>query len=59
MSIREATERPLESHDRPWVINYVEKAHQRLQLGESTQFFQRLLKIGKKNFQTYMFILFV
>ena len=35
-----------------------EKVHQQLQLGEKIQCFQRLLKIGKKNFHTYMFILF-
>ena len=35
------------------------KVHQRLQLGEKTQCFQRLLKIGKKNFGTYIFILFI
>ena len=35
------------------------KAHSRLQLREKTQCLQRLLKIGKKNFQTYMLFLFV
>ena len=39
------------------MIYYVKKVHQRLQLEENSPCFQRLLKIGKKNFQTYFICL--